>query len=398
MLDSEGWRMIRNMIEKGLSISEISRQLGIDRKTVRKYAQSDEVPQLQTGSKRSSKLDPYRNSIRDLINKHNLSAIRILEEIRKLGYDGGYTILKEYCATVRKDRRIQAVYRYETDPGKQSQVDFGDFGRMEIDGLSRKIYAFSMILGYSRVRYAEFTADISTENVINMHINAFRYYGGYTDTILYDNTKQVVLERKIKASESRFNPRFRDFAEYYGIVIRLCYPYRAQTKGKIESTIKYLRNNFWNGRSFESLDDINAQCLSWLNSVNLKVHGTTHEVPRDRLAKERLNPMDSVPGYFTRKEESRKVSRDCYISWKGNRYSVPWIYAGREALVTEESTLKIQVDSRIIAEHDILSGTGRISRVKEHFEGLLKAIRDDNVSKFKTMVEKRDLSRYEEVA
>ena len=390
--------MIRNLIDKGLSISEISRQMGIDRKTVRKYAQSEEMPRLHNNGNRTSKLDPYRDSIRAMIDKHNLSAIRILEEIRKIGYEGGYTILKEYCASIRKDRRIPAVYRYETDPGKQAQVDFGDFGHIEIDGVSRKLYAFSMILGFSRMRYAEYTTDISTENVINMHINAFRYYGGFTDTILYDNTKQVVLERKIKASESRFNPKFRDFTEYYGIVIRLCYPYRAQTKGKIESTIKYLRHNFWNGRSFESLDDINAQCLSWLNSVNMKVHGTTHEIPRERLLREKLNPIDSVPGYFTRKEESREVSRDCYISWKGNRYSVPWVYAGREALVTEESTLKIQVDSRIIADHDILQGTGRISRVKEHFDGLLKTIRDDNTSKFETMVEKRDLSRYEEVS
>ena len=353
------------------------------------------MPRLHNNGKRSSKLDPYRDRIRDMIDKHNLSAIRILEEIRKQGYDGGYTILKDYCSTVRKDRRIPAVYRYETDPGKQSQVDFGDFGRIEMDGISRKLYAFSMILGFSRMRYAEFTTDISTENVIKMHLNAFRYYGGYTDTILYDNTKQIVLERKIPASESRFNLKFRDFAEYYGIVIRLCFPYRAQTKGKIESTIKYLRHNFWNGRSFESLDDMNAQCLSWLNSVNMKVHGTTHEIPRERLMKEKLNPMDSVPGYFTRKEESRKVSRDCYVSWSGNRYSVPWIYAGREALVTAESTLRIQVDSRVIAEHEILPGTGRISRKKEHFEGLLKSIRDDNVSKFETRVEKRDLSEYE---
>lgn len=245
--------MIRNLIDKGLSISEISRQLGIDRKTVRKYAQSDGMPRLHNNGKRSSKLDPYRDRIRDMIDKHNLSAIRILEEIRKQGYDGGYTILKDYCSTVRKDRRIPAVYRYETDPGKQSQVDFGDFGRIEMDGISRKLYAFSMILGFSRMRYAEFTTDISTENVIKMHLNAFRYYGGYTDTILYDNTKQIVLERKIPASESRFNLKFRDFAEYYGIVIRLCFPYRAQTKGKIESTIKYQKHNFWNGRSFQSL-------------------------------------------------------------------------------------------------------------------------------------------------
>ena len=101
-----------------------------------------------------------------------------------------------------------------------------------MDGKRRKLYAFSMILGYSRMRYVEFTTDISTENVIRMHLNAFSLYGGFTDTILYDNMKQVVIDRKLKASESRFNPKFMDFAEYYGIVIRLCYPYRPRQRGR----------------------------------------------------------------------------------------------------------------------------------------------------------------------
>ena len=102
-----------------------------------------------------------------------------------------------------------------------------------MDGKRRKIYAFSIVLGYSRTRYAEFATDISMNNVIKMHLNSFTFLGGYRDTILYDNMKQVVLDRKIKTLESRFNPKVMDFAEYYSIVIRLCYPYRPQTKGKI---------------------------------------------------------------------------------------------------------------------------------------------------------------------
>ena len=246
------------------------------------------------------------------------------------------------------------------------------------------------------MRYAEFTTDISTRNVIRMHLNAFRHYGGYTDTILYDNMKQIVLDRKLKASDSTFNGEFMSFSEYYGIVIRLCYPYRAQTKGKIENTIKYLRYNFWPGRSFESLQDINVQCQEWLQRVNSQIHGTTHEIPYERLLNEKLNPLDSVQAYSIRLEEIRKISRDCYVSYRGNRYSVPWVHAGRVARVIESSTLKIQVDSHIIAEHDILPRSGRISRKKEHFEGLLKAIRDQNTGNFQTRVEKRDLSEYEE--
>jgi hypothetical protein len=227
-----------------------------------------------------------------------------------------------------------------------------------------------------------------------MHLNAFHYFGGLTDSILYDNMKQVVIDRKLKASESKFNGEFMSFSEYYGIIVRLCYPYRSQTNGKIENTIKYLRYNFWAGRSFESLSDINTQCQEWLQKVNSQIHGTTHEIPYERLKNEHLNPMDSVQDYSIRIEEVRKISRDCYVSYKGNRYSVPWVHAGRVAMVIESSTLKIKVDSQILAEHDIPPGSGRISRKREHFEGLLKAIRDQNVETFKTRVEERDLSEY----
>ena len=212
--------MIRDMKDRGMSKREIARDLGISRNTVSKLLRTTRLTDHRK-RERGSKLDPYREKIRALIDEHNLSAVRILEEIRKIGYDGGYTILKEYCHELRRDRRIQAVYRYEADPGKQSQVDFEEFGHIDTDGKRRKLYAFSMILGYSRMRYVEFTTDISTENVIRMHINAFSFYGGFNDTTLYDKMKQVVIDRKLKASESRFNQKFLDFAEYYGIVIRL---------------------------------------------------------------------------------------------------------------------------------------------------------------------------------
>ena len=370
--------MFKTLKEQGMSISEIARRTGVSRKTVRKYV-AMEKPLKYSREGRQSVIAPYTDYVRGRIDKHNLSAVRIYEEIREKGYPGSYTTVKRLCRVIRKNRRIQAVYRYETDPGKQSQVDFGDFGYIDIDGKHRKLYAFSMILGYSRMRYVEFTTDISTENVIRMHLNAFSFYGGFTDTILYDNMKQIVIDRKIKASESRFNQKFMDFAEYYGIVIRLCYPYRPETKGKIENTIKYLRYNFFNGRTFADLNNINIQCTEWLNRVNSQIHGTTHEIPVERLKKESLNPLSSVPAYMTRKEESRKISRDCYVSYKGNRYSVPWKYAGRECRIIEESSIiKIEIDSGIVADHAILTGTGRTSRKKEHFEGLLKAIKEEN--------------------
>ena len=125
--------MIRNLKESGMSNREIAKELGISRNTVSKLLRKTKISDKKKRN-RGSKLDPYREQIKIFIDEYNLSAVRILEEIRKLGYNGGYTILKDYCAFLRKDRRIQAVYRYETDPGKQSQVDFGEFGYIDIDG------------------------------------------------------------------------------------------------------------------------------------------------------------------------------------------------------------------------------------------------------------------------
>ncbi|MHB8544959.1 MAG: helix-turn-helix domain-containing protein [Leptospirales bacterium] len=178
MFRDERWHMIRNMVENGMKISEIAKVLNMDRKTVKKYAKSKTVPKQKQRKKRELKLEPYMDYIKERIAKYNLSAVRVLEEIKKKGYTGSYSTLKAYCKVQRKDRAINAVIRYETEPGKQAQVDFGEFGRIDIDGRNRKLYVFSYILGYSRFRYVEFIVDISTQSLIKLHINAFRYTGG----------------------------------------------------------------------------------------------------------------------------------------------------------------------------------------------------------------------------
>ena len=388
--------MIRDMREKGMSVSEIAKQLGIDRKTVRRYMNNEKVPR-PSHRKRKSKLDPVRPIIKMLIDKYNLSAVRILEEIRRWGYTGSMTILKEYCKTLRKERSIKAVYRFETEPGRQSQVDFGHFGTIEVDGKQRKLYCLSYVLGYSRLRYVEFITDIRTQSLIKLHLDAFRYTGGITSEILYDNLKQVVLERRIKAKESTFNADFMRFSDHYGFTVRLCYPNRPQTKGKVENSIKFIRSNFFNGREFSSLQDINVQASSWLDKVNSSVHGTTGRIPNEMVREEHLHPMDAIPEFIYVIKTERKVSRECFVHYNGNRYSVHWKHAGRIAVVEEENgILKIAVGQDVY-EHDILPGTGRISRKQEHFEGLLTALKERNIHNYSVEVYKRSLKEYEVV-
>lgn len=399
--------MIRDLHAQGLSISEIARKTGHDRKTVRKYINRKRESSYKPRPKRPSKLDPYKEYIlRRLHECPRLSAVRLFEEIQEMGYPGGLTILKDFIMPIRP-RPVQAVYRFETKPGKQAQVDWSEVARIRLDGKTRKLYCFNMVLGYSRMRYVEFTLRTDTAAFIRCHLNAFRYFGGYPEEILYDNTKNVVLKRAVKASESTWNPLYEDFSRYYGFIPRLCRIMRYQTKGKVENNVRYVKGNFLAGRKFESLADINHQRWPWLEKVNSKVHGTTHEIPRERLKEENLSPIDGKPEYVIYLTDTRKVSRDCYISYLANRYSVPYKYAGREATVREyDGKLQVLIDRQMVCEHELLSGKGRVSRKKEHFKGLLKEIlREGRVESGRRLpfydfsgeveVEKRPLDYYE---
>jgi transposase len=245
MLKMEEWLLIRDLYSQGLSISEISDRTGYDRKTVRKYINKKTALEPQKRPTRSSKLDPYKPYLLEKLNEGPYTSVRLFREIQEIGYDGGKTIVKDFVRKVRPKLGVPAVLRYETKPGVQSQVDWGELGTVEIDGKFKKLFCFSMILGYSRMRYVEFTFSTDTPTLIQSHLNAFLYFGGCTQEILYDNMKQVVIKRALKSSDSEWNSLFEDFFKHYGFIPRLCRPYRPQTKGKIENTIGYIKRDFF---------------------------------------------------------------------------------------------------------------------------------------------------------
>ncbi len=398
--------MLRDMYQQGMSISQIAIQTGHDRKTISKHVKSKTPPEPKERAKKESKLDKYKNYIIEKLHEGSFTAVRLFREIQEMGFKGKYTIVKDFVREFRPKQGVPAVYRYETKPGIQAQVDWSDFGRIEIDSKVMKLYCFNMILGYSRMRYIEFTLSIDVTILIRCHLNAFHYFGGYTNEILYDNMKQVVIKRALKSSESQWHTRFEDFFRHYGFIPRLCRPYRPQTKGKIENTVGYVRRDFFLGRNFSGLQDMNAQALSWLDRVNYSVHGTTHEIPHERLKLEELKPIDGIPEYLLIREETRKISRDCYISYMGNKYSVPYKFAGREAILQiNDDKFRVVVGGEQICEHELLPGCGRVSRNKEHFSGLLSEILKENkaaMNKPQSIlkisspeVEKRSLSVYE---
>ena len=200
--------------------------------------------------------------------------------------------------------------------------------------------------------------------------------------------------------------QFEDFFKYYGFIPRLCRPYRPQTKGKIESTIGYIKRDFVLGVKSNSLENLNGQALEWLKRVNSTVHGTTHEIPLERFKEENLILLDQVPPYKIVKLETRKVSRDCYVSYLGNKYSIPYKFAERIAeLHIFDGKFQVYIDNEGVCEHEILPGNCRVIRKKEHFQGLLSEIQKQNsvcqntskiLMKFSDPeVEKRSLEVYE---
>jgi transposase len=352
------------------------------------------------------KIDPYKEYIISRLNEHPLSASRIYREIQEMGFTGKYGIVKIFVRKVRPKVEVLAVYRFETKPGVQAQTDWAECGRIEIDGKIRKLYCFTMTLGYSRMRFAEFTLQMDVFTLIQCHLHAFQYFGGYPQEILYDNMKQIVIDRKPVSSDSTWNSKFKDFFRHFGFIPRLCRPYRAQTKGKIENMVKFVKRDFFMGGKFSSFSDLNSQLQQWLFRVNSISQGTTHEIPLERLKQEGLQQMDSVLPYNINREESRKISRDSFLSYLGNQYSVPYKFAGRTArLQIHDKTISVFVGAELICAHDIEPGHGKVSRNKDHFKGLLSeilkqnsvsSVKCQNVMRFEEPdVEHRPLSSYD---
>ena len=341
--------MLRDSFDEGLSISEIARQTGHDRKTIRKYINSDVHPTRNKRSRNPGKIAPFKEYIISRLNEHPLSASRIYREIQEKGFTGKYGIVKNFVRKVRPKIEVPAVYRYETKPGIQAQVDWAECGRIEIDGQIRKLYCFTMVLGFSRMRFAEFTLKMDVLTLIQCHVNAFQYFGGYTKEILYDNMKQIVLDRKPVSSDSTWNSKFEDFFKHYGFIPRLCRPYRPQTKGKIENMVGFVKRDFFMGGKFNSFSDLNSQLQKWLFRVNSTIQGTTHEIPFERLKLEEFNQIESVLPYNIFKEESRKISRDAFLSYLGNKYSVQYRFAVRiDRLKIQDSRFSVLVGKELV--------------------------------------------------
>lgn len=378
MLKVEIRFMIKDLYRRGVTISEIARITGHSRRTIRAIVNGPFSPPLRKRKEKARKVDPFVPYLEKRMAEGVFNCRKLLDEIRRQGYRGSWSLLKSFVQPYRQARRQEATVRFETEPGEQAQVDWAYFGFIEHQGRRRRLYAFVMTLGWSRASYVEFTVSADAAWWLRCHLHAFHYFGGVPRVVLHDNLKAAVLQRDAEGAV-HWNPRYLDFANYYGFTPRACQPYRAQTKGKVESGVRYVRGNFWPGLKFVDLADLNRQCQEWLDcTANRRVHGTTGEVPFDRLLSEQLLPLDGRPDYDTGLITSRRSSKDSFVSYDGNFYSVPTDYSKKDLQVkeTEDSQLILAGPLRNeIARHHLAEGHHRRVSVAAHYEGLRTRMR-----------------------
>ncbi|WP_085521582.1 IS21 family transposase [Tuberibacillus sp. Marseille-P3662] len=365
--------MIKEFYQKGWSITAISNETGFDPKTIRKYINQDQLPARKTSNNKQSKLDPFKDYLKKRIKEGTTNCVVLFDEIQAMGYVGKMTILREFVRPFRQKPKKQATLRYETPPGKQAQMDWGHVGKFEVDGEDKEIYIFTMVLGYSRMKYVEFTDSMNLETLMKCHMNAFAYFNGVPEQILYDNMKTAVI--KHSPVEIRFNRRFEEFLAYYGIVPKACKPYRPQTKGKIENVVGYVKKNFLQRKHAPTLRSLNDDVRQWLDkTANHKIHHTTQESPQARFQHEQtyLGQSNTKPLFHINHWEMRRVSKDCFISYQGKRYSVPFRYVGQALKIKEtlDHHLEIYDAHECIAKHPIMTGRARDHIDFEHYKGL----------------------------
>jgi transposase len=365
------------MHRDGWSIRELTRQFEIGRNTVRKIlrghaTQRDNGRELLIKKlKRTSKLDDFEAEIKKLLEKYpDITGLRIYEELKEAGYSGGISILRERLKILRAPR-IEPVIRFETEKGRQGQMDWSPYTIPFIRIGKTQVQCFSYVLGFSRRQYIDFTMRHDFYSLIRRHADAFKYYGGVPKECLYDNEKTIVL--RWECGRPVFNPAFTSFITHYNCKPIACRPARPQTKGKIEAPFNYVEKNLLGGRDFEDMEDLRATARWWLKEKSdLHIHDTTKRTPIELFMEEQrtLQPLPLHP-YDTAEVYLKVCDAEGFINLETNRYSVP---SGNIADIlsvkaTEHEILLYNPELKLIAQHERQpAGAGRRVENPGHFK------------------------------
>ena len=287
----------------GFSLRQIAKEVGCAVNTVRRQLAEPGLPTYVRIVLRPTKLALYEAYLRARQESAKplwIPATVLMREIAERGYLGGKTQLRTFLRTLKPKSAPDPVVRFETAPGEQLQVDWVEFRKG-----TNPLHAFCATLGFSRASYVEFVSDMKVQTLVACHERAFKAFGGVPKRVLYDNMKTVVLERDSHGEgQHRYHAGFLDYAKHCGFVIKLCRPYRAKTKGKVERFNGYLRRSFYVPLASRlkqaglKLDAVtaNIEVACWLEKIaNERMHGTTGVQPSARLRQERPC-LQALPG------------------------------------------------------------------------------------------------------
>lgn len=351
---------IYDALQHGQSVSQIHRETGHDRKTIRDIRDGGDPRQRTSpppASTRPRLLEPYEQYIRERVRAGCVNTAVLLDEIRAMGYTGGRSTLKNFVHPLRPTVAPEPVQRFETPPGRQAQWDWAHFGRLAYpDGTVRPLGIFILTFSYSRCLYVEFVHDTRQDTLFACLEHAFAAFGGVPREILSDNMTPMVLAHPMDGPV-QWHPRFAAFADFHGFVPKAARPYRGQTKGKVERPVRYVRENFWpRVRRLEGLDDLNHQVATWVRTVaDMRVHGTTHERPVDRRAADVAHcaAWSDTRHFWYGEDVVRRVYVDGYVRWEGHTWAVGYDWIGQEVTIQRRpgGGVVIRVGDRVLQEY-----------------------------------------------
>jgi transposase len=348
MLDYETFCKIRDhLIRQQLSQAQAARALGLDIRTVAKWANVEQFAP-RAGVVRVGKLDAFKGQIVRWLDTHPYSAQQIFQRLREAGYEGGRTIVKDYVHRIRP-RHQEAFLKLDFAPGETAQVDWGEWGSIGVGSTRRRLSFFLMVLCYSRRMYLEFTVSQTMEFFLSCHENAFAAFGAVPSQIMVDNLKSAVLQRLVGVAPV-FNPKYLDFSRHWGFEIKPCNVRSGNEKGRVENGVGYVKKNFLAGLELPDFCAMQPAATLWMETVaNVRMHESTHQRPMDRFEEERahlkrLNPA----GFDLARVSTVRATKQFRVPLDSNHYSVPARYAGHRL------TLKAYADRVCIYDHDQL--------------------------------------------
>lgn len=361
---------------RGWGSKRIAHELGCSRNTVRRWLSEGGWRAVAPVVRRRA-LDGLEDWLAERFRRHAGNADVVRQELlAEKGVAVSLRTVERAVAPLRQALRAEAraTVRFETRPGQQLQIDFGE-RRVEIGGITQKVFFFVATLGYSRRLHVRAFLSEKQEHWFEGMEDAFRCFGGVPEEVLLDNARALITHHDPLSREVVVNPRLHAFARHWGFRVRACAPYRARTKGKDERGVGYVKHNAVAGRSFESFAALEAHLDAWLrDTADVRIHGTTGEPPRlrfDRDEAHRLKAIDGITPFLTSRDLVRRVSSDCAVEVDGNAYSVPWRLIGERVSVTVTGTeLRVLHAGQEVARHHLREGRhGRIVDVA-HFAGI----------------------------